>query len=79
MAFTANEMVTAIHNNGPIDGYMEDRFERASFAEFLASQYGAMYGTAEDMLYDLAHSTTWYEDGPVSTLYRDLMEYRESA
>lgn len=78
MAFTANEMVTAIANN-VANSYLEDRFERASFASYLASEYGTGTETAGEMLNCLTGTDVWYEDGVVTALYRDLMEYREAA
>ena len=78
MAFTANEMVTAI-SNSTVNAYMEDRFERASFASYLASEYGTGSETAPEVLSWLKGNDVWYEDGVVSYLYRDLMQYREAA
>jgi hypothetical protein len=76
MAFTANEMVTAISNH-VANSYMENRFERAAFAAFLADEYGADRENAAQCLAWLAEGTVWYEDGVVTYLYRDLMEHRE--
>lgn len=77
MAFTANEMVTAIAT-GTANAYMENRFERAEFAGFLADEYGAGTETAAEMLNCLAGTDVWYEDGVVTALYRDLSAFRES-
>ncbi len=79
MAFTACEMIVAI-SNSTVDSYLEDRYERASFASFLASEYGTTDSfTAQETLNWLKDSDVWYEDGVVSYLYRDLMQYREQA
>jgi hypothetical protein len=74
--FTANEAVTAIATT-TANTYMEDRYERSNFAAFLASEYGAGTETAPEMLACLAGTDVWYEDGVVTALYRDLMEFRE--
>lgn len=76
MAFTANEMVTAISSTVP-NSYMEDRYERSNFAAYLASEYGAGTETAREMLDCLWSTEVWYEDGVVTALYRDLMAFRE--
>lgn len=77
MAFTANEMVTAISNH-PVNADLANRFERAQFAEYLEESYGADDETAAETLNWLAAGETWYEDGPLSYLTRDLLELRES-
>jgi hypothetical protein len=73
--FTANEMVTAIANT-TVNGYMEDRHERAAFAAYLEREYGSYDETAAESLEWLRGSDIWYEDGVVSYLYRELMEFR---
>lgn len=79
MAFTGHEMIVAI-SNSTADSYLEDRYERASFAQFLASEYGKTGPeTASECLAWLVDGQVWYEDGVVSYLYRDLMQYREIA
>lgn len=77
MAFTANEMVTAI-SNSPANMDLSDRFERAAFAATLAADYGTGEETAAETLAFLTEGTVWYEDGPVSYFYRDLAEHRAS-
>jgi hypothetical protein len=76
MAFTANEMVTAI-SNSPANADMANRFERADFAAYLADAYGADEDNAAQCLAWLQAGTVWYEDGPITYFYRDLLEYRE--
>jgi hypothetical protein len=73
--FTSNEMVTAIANS-TVNGYMEDRNERAAFAAYLEGEYGTWDETAAETLEWLRASDIWYEDGVVSFLYRELMEFR---
>lgn len=75
--FTSNEMITAIAT-GTVNAYMEDRFERAAFAEYLTEEYGTGAETATETLTFLKEGTIWYEDGVVSYLYRDLMEFRNT-
>lgn len=76
MAFTANEMVTVI-SNSPANADLANRFERASFAEFLTNEYGADDETAAETLNWLVAGETYYEDGPISYFTRDLIEHRE--
>ena len=78
MSFTANEMVTAISQNETINSYMEDRFERAGFAEHLSFAYAGCDETADELLYDLAHCTRLYEGTDVTELYAELMGYRDN-
>lgn len=77
MAFTANEMVTAIATT-PANMDMADRFERAAFAAFLADQYGAGTETARELLNCFTSTDVWYEDGVVTAYYRELIEFRAS-
>lgn len=73
--FTANEMVTAIANC-VANSYMEDRHERAAFAEWLESEYGMEPETAAETMKWLTIGEVDYEGTTVSYLYRDLMEFR---
>ena len=77
MAFTANEMVTAISNHST-NAMLANRYERVQFAEWLTDAYGADDDNAAQCLAWLAAGEVWYEDGAVSYVYRDLMELRES-
>jgi hypothetical protein len=77
MAFTANEMVTAIATT-PANMDVADRFERASFAAALTHRFGCSDETAAQCLAWLAAGEVWFEDGPVSYLYRELVDFREA-
>jgi len=77
MAFTANEMVKAIATT-PANMDVEDRFERADFAAYLADQYGAGTETARELLACFQATDVWYEDGVITAYYRELIEFRAS-
>lgn len=77
MAFTANEMATAI-SNSPANMDLANRFERSQFAAYLEESYGADDETAAECLAFLMAGETWYEDGPISYFARDLYELRAS-